>query len=186
MADKSIDKERIKNAVREILLAMDEDPEREGLRQTPERVAKMFEELLGGYGEKEIETPYFTQRSDLVILKNLKFYSLCEHHILPFFLNICVAYIPKGQIIGISKLVRLVEKYTMRLQLQERLTEQIADEMVELTNSPDCMVVVRGEHLCMRMRGVKNPGEVITSAVRGGFLKDWDVRMEVLKLLEVV
>ncbi len=176
------DKERIMKAVREILEAIGEDPDREGLKDTPRRVADMLEEILSGYVVAD-DYVYFTEKSDLVILSGVRFYSLCEHHLLPFYGTVSLAYLPKGKVLGLSKLVRIVRKYAARLQIQERMTEQIADELMNVTGSSDVMVVVRAKHLCMAMRGVRNPATVITSAVRGEFMKDQALRMEALQLM---
>ncbi len=178
-----IDKEKIKKAVRMILEAIGEDPDREGLRDTPQRVADMFEELLEGYYREEEETAQFTERSDLIVVGPIRFYSLCEHHLLPFFGYVYVAYIPKGKVIGISKIIKVVNKYSRRLQLQERMTEQIADELSKLTGSDDVLVLVRGRHMCIEMRGVKAQSRVTTLAIRGEFIKNFNLRAEVMGML---
>jgi len=178
----AIDKERIERAVRMILEAIGEDPDREGLRETPRRVAEMFEELLEGY-ELNGEYTWFTEASDLVVVSGIRFYSLCEHHILPFFGVAHVAYLPRGKVIGLSKIVRIVHKYTRRLQIQERLTMQIAEEVMRATGSPDVMVVTEAIHLCMAMRGVKTPAPTVIAAVRGAFATDKSLKDEVYKII---
>ncbi len=179
----AIDKAKIEKAVRMILEAIGEDPDREGLRDTPRRVADMFEELLEGY-ELNGEYTWFTESSDLVVVSGIRFYSLCEHHLLPFLGVAHVAYLPRGKVIGLSKVVRIVRKYTRRLQIQERMTMQIADEMIKATGSPDVMVVTEAVHLCMAMRGVKTPAPTVVAAVRGAFATDKSLKEEVYKIIE--
>ncbi|RLD16038.1 MAG: GTP cyclohydrolase I FolE [Caldiserica bacterium] len=184
-----MDKEKIKKAVREILIAIGEDPEREGLRDTPLRVAKMYEEILSGYKEKPEEilsvTFHEERYNEIIILKNIPIYSMCEHHLLPFFGKCHVAYLPKDNIItGLSKIPRVVDCFARRLQLQERLTQQIADSLMEL-KPLGVAVIIEAEHLCLTMRGVKKPGtKMITSALRGIFLKDERTRNELMRLLK--
>lgn len=184
---KKIDKERIKKAVREILIAIGENPDREGLKETPERVANMYEEILGGYFQDVREhIKLFTASYDeMIIVKDIPFFSLCEHHMLPFFGKVHIAYIPnENKVTGLSKLARIVDVYAKRLQLQERLTEQIADAIVENLNPKGVLVIVEAEHLCMVMRGVKKKGsKTITSALRGIFKKNYATRMEALSLI---
>ena len=177
-----IDKEKVEKAVRMILEAIGEDPDREGLRETPRRVANMFEELFEGY-EYSDEYAWFTETSDLVVVSGIRFYSLCEHHMLPFFGVAHVAYLPRGKVIGLSKIVRIVRKYTRRLQIQERLTMQIADEVSKATGSPDVMVVTEAVHLCMAMRGVKTPAPTVVAAVRGAFATDKSLKEEVYHII---
>ncbi|NOZ88930.1 MAG: GTP cyclohydrolase I FolE [Crenarchaeota archaeon] len=178
-----IDKKKVEQAVRMILEAIGEDPEREGLRETPRRVADMFEELFEGY-EYSDEYTWFTETSDLVVVAGIRFYSLCEHHLLPFFGVVHVAYLPRGKVIGLSKIVRIVRKYTRRLQIQERMTKQIADEVMRATSSQDVMVVSEAVHLCMAMRGVKTPAPTVVAAVRGAFAVDKSLKEEVYKIIE--
>jgi len=178
-----IDKEKIMNAIKDILIAVGEDPEREGLKDTPKRVANMYEEILEGY-DYEDKWVYFTEKSDLVIVGPIEFYSLCEHHLLPFSGCAFIAYLPKGKVIGLSKLIHVVYKYAKRLQIQERMSEQVADEVIKVTGSNDVMVVIRASHLCVEMRGVHNKAEMTTSAIRGEFM-NFDLRLEALKLIEL-
>jgi len=187
---KKINKEKIEKAVRDILIAVGENPDREGLKGTPRRVAKFYEEALSGYfiDPKEVLTVYFEteEHEEIVLEKNIPFYSLCEHHLLPFFGKIHIAYIPhKKRLLGISKLARVVEAFSKRLQLQERLTKHIADAIMEKAKPLGVMVVCEAEHLCLSMRGVKKPGhKIVTSCMRGVFLKDLRARMEVLQLIK--
>ncbi len=178
-----IDKAKIERAVRMILEAIGENPDREGLRDTPRRVADMFEEILEGYDVSE-EYTWFTETSDLVVLSGIRFFSLCEHHMLPFFGVAHVAYLPRGRVIGLSKIVRIVNKYARRLQIQERLTKQVADEVSQATGSPDVMVVTEAIHLCMVMRGVRTAAPTIVSAIRGAFERNPSLKEEVYRIIE--
>ncbi len=183
----AFDSERIEKAVREILIAIGEDPDREGLKDTPKRVAKMYEEILSGYNDSpENHLVLFTEKYDeMIIVKDIPFYSMCEHHMLPFFGKTHVAYIPdNSKVTGLSKLARIVDVYAKRLQLQERMTEQIADAVMAKLNAKGVMVVVEAQHLCMIMRGVKKPGSyTVTSAVKG-IMREEPTRMEALFLLK--
>lgn len=161
-----MEKERVKKLVRELIIELGEDPTREGLRETPERIAEMFKEIFGGYESDSELSVQFSEDSDVVIAKNIQFYSMCEHHMLPFFGKIHIAYCPNGRVFGISKLIRLVEKYSKRLQIQERLTKNIADELYA-QGVKGAVVIAEAEHLCMRMRGVKNEAKMTSSAYRG-------------------
>ena len=159
-------KERIRNLVRDLIIEIGEDPTREGLRGTPDRVADMYDEIFDGYEADAELNVQFSENSDVVVIRDIKFYSMCEHHMLPFFGKVSIAYAPKGRVFGTSKLVRLVKKHARRLQIQERLTRGIADDL----NAQDVKGVavwVNAEHLCMRMRGVENEAEMVTSAFRG-------------------
>ncbi len=176
-------------AVREILVEIGEDPDRDGLRRTPERVHRMYAELTAGYrvdpdrliNEAVFEVDY----SEMVIVKDIPFYSLCEHHLLPFFGSASVAYIPKGRVIGLSKIPRIVEMYARRLQVQERLTQQIADFLQERLQPQGVGVVLEATHLCAVMRGVRKPGTIMTtSAVLGIFRSRDKTRAEFLAHLE--
>ncbi|MEE8255892.1 MAG: GTP cyclohydrolase I FolE [Nitrosopumilaceae archaeon] len=165
-----MDQNRIKNLVRELIIELGEDPTREGLRDTPERIAKMYEEIFSGYDIDSELSVQFSEDSDVVIAKNIQFYSMCEHHILPFFGTIQIAYSPNGRVFGISKLVRLVEKFSKRLQIQERFTKEIADELYS-QGVKGVVVLAEAEHLCMRMRGVRNNATMTTAAFRGIYEK---------------
>jgi GTP cyclohydrolase I len=161
-----MDQERVKKLVRELIIEVGEDPTREGLRETPERIANMYKEIFGGYDSDSELSVQFSEDSDVVIARDIQFYSMCEHHMLPFFGKIHIAYSPNGRVFGISKLVRLVEKYSKRLQIQERLTKNIADEL-HSQGVKGVVVLADAEHLCMKMRGVKNNATLSSSAFRG-------------------
>ena len=161
-----LDKERVKKLVRELIIELGEDPTREGLRKTPERIAEMYNEIFSGYDSDSQLSIQFSEDSDVVIAKDIQFYSMCEHHILPFFGKIHIAYSPNGRVFGISKLIRLVEKYSRRLQIQERLTKNIADEL-HSQGVKGVIVMAEAEHLCMKMRGVKNDSKMISITYRG-------------------
>jgi len=184
---KKIDSERIRNAVTEILAAIGEDVDREGLRDTPARVARMYAELCGGMYEdpKNHLKSVFTEKYDeIVLLRDIPFYSLCEHHILPFIGQAHVAYMPTGKVLGVSKLARLVDCFAHRLQTQERLTGQIADYLMQNLKPMGVAVVLQASHSCMTIRGIKKPGSMmVTSALRGLFKKDARSRNEVLSLM---
>jgi GTP cyclohydrolase I len=181
------DKPAIEQAVRALLRAVGEDPEREGLQQTPHRVAEMLQEILGGIQEDPstlLDVTYDENHEEMVVLRDIPFYSICEHHLLPFSGIAHVAYIPHGRIVGISKLARVVDCLAKRLQVQERLTSQIADLIDERLKPRGVAVVVKAEHLCMTMRGIRKPGsKVVTSATRGAFRGRQATRMEFLALL---
>ena len=175
MSESKMDLAKIEQGVRLILEGVGEDPEREGLLKTPERVARMYEECFAGLYEDpavHFETTFDEHHEELVIVRDIPFYSMCEHHLAPFFGKAHVAYVPTktGRICGISKLARLVDVYARRPQVQERLTSQVADTLVEQLNPQGVIVIMEAEHLCMSMRGVKKPGsKTTTSAVRGIF-----------------
>ncbi len=179
----------IEDAVRRILLAVGEDVQREGLRGTPGRVADMYAELLGGmwHDPKEHLTSVFREDYDeIVLLRDIPFYSICEHHIMPFIGKAHVAYLPDGQVLGVSKLARVVDCFARRLQVQERLTVQIADFLMDNLKPKGVAVVIEASHSCMTIRGIKKPGSVmVTSALRGIFIRDPRSRNEVLRLMNV-
>jgi len=183
-----IDKGRIAAAVREILEAVGEDPEREGLRETPRRVAEMYAEVLAGLAidpHEFLRVGFEERHDDMVVLRDIPFHSLCEHHLLPFLGAVHVGYIPNGRVVGLSKLARMVDAFAWRPQLQERLTSQVADCILQ-TLTPDAVaVVVEAEHLCLSFRGVKKPAvRVVTSAVRGDFTRSALSRSEFLSLVQ--
>jgi GTP cyclohydrolase I len=184
---KKVDVERIEKAVREILLAVGEDIEREGLQKTPERVAKMYVELLGGMNEDptiHLRSVFSENYDEIVLLRNIPFYSICEHHLMPFIGTAHVAYLPSGSILGVSKLARIVDCFAHRLQTQERLTYQIADFIMDRLKPQGVTVVLEASHNCMTIRGIKKSGSVmVTSALRGIFMKDPKSRSEVLSLM---
>ncbi len=184
-----MDIEKIKKAVRMMLEALGEDPDRPGLRGTPERVARMYEELFSGLkgSPEDLLKPIEGEHHDeMVILKNIPFYSMCEHHLLPFFGKAHIAYIPEGgRIVGIGELAKALEILAKRPQVQERLTSQLADMIMEKLNPKGAMVIIDAEHLCLSMRGIKKPGSrTVTSAVRGIFRSKQSTREEMLELLK--
>ena len=182
----NMDFESIKNAVIEIIKGVGEDPEREGLKNTPDRVSRMYAELLSGYNadpEKIINGALFQINYDeMVLVRDIEFYSLCEHHMLPFLGRAHVAYLPKGKVIGLSKIPRIVEMYARRLQVQERMTRQIADLLQETLDPHGVAVVVEAMHLCSMMRGVKkHDARMTTSAMHGAFRANLATRQEFLE-----
>ncbi|MFB9274951.1 GTP cyclohydrolase I FolE [Cohnella cellulosilytica] len=181
-------REQIEFHVREILKLIGENVEREGLLETPARVTRMYEEIFAGYAvdPRDVLGVTFDERhEELVIVKDIVYYSQCEHHMAPFFGKAHIGYIPSGKIAGLSKLARLVEAVSRKLQVQERITSQIADILEEVLQPHGVMVVVEGEHLCMCARGVKKPGsKTVTSAVRGEFRTNSALRSEFLVLLD--
>ena len=178
----------LEDLVKQTLIELGEDPEREGLIKTPERVARSLKFLTRGYQQdidEVIHGAIFTQDcDDMVIVKDIEFYSLCEHHMLPFFGKCHIGYIPKGRVFGVSKLARLVDVFARRLQIQERMTQQIAQQIFEIIEPEGVGVVVEAQHLCMRMRGVeKQNSQMITSSMLGSFRKETATRMEFLSLI---
>ncbi|HEX7586806.1 MAG TPA: GTP cyclohydrolase I FolE [Anaerolineae bacterium] len=183
-----IDQERVQRAVSEIIAAIGEDAQREGLRETPRRIAEMYAEVFEGVNQDPVEILGVTFDSgghqEMIILKDIPFYSMCEHHFLPFHGVAHVGYIPKGRVAGVSKIARVVETLARRPQMQERLTSQIADTMMQGLGPIGVAVVIEAEHLCMTMRGVKKPGSrMVTSANRGTFRKDPATRAEFFSLV---
>jgi len=182
-----VDTERIKKAVAEILVAVGEDVKREGIKGTPERVAKMYAELLSGMSEnpKQHLSRVFTENYDeIVLLRDISFYSICEHHLMPFIGSAHVAYLPAGSVLGVSKLARIVDCFARRLQVQERLTDQIADFIMDGLKPRGVAVVLEASHSCMTIRGIKKPGSVmVTSSLRGIFKRDPKSRSEVMSLM---
>lgn len=185
--DLPIDTTRIERAVREILLAIGEDPDREGLRKTPERVARMYTELFAGLHQEpdvHLQAMFDEDHHEMVVLRDIPFNSTCEHHLMPFEGRAHVAYIPGGKVLGLSKLARLVDVFAHRPQVQERLTSQIADVLSQRLNVKGCAVVLEAVHTCMTCRGVKKPGSVmVTSALRGIMHTNQATRAEALALL---
>jgi GTP cyclohydrolase I len=185
----SVDTKRIEAAVLEILTAIGEDPERDGLLMTPGRVARMYEELFSGFQENpadHLEVTFAAEHDEMVMVRDIPFASLCEHHMVPFMGRAHVAYIPgsDGRITGLSKLARLVDGFAKRLQVQERMTTQIADAIEAALDPKGVLVVVDAEHLCMSMRGVKKSGtSTVTSAVRGLFRSDTSTRFEAMQFV---
>lgn len=185
----AMDLKKIEKAVRMILEAVGENPTRKGLIDTPARVARMYSELFSGLTidpAKELSVFHEADHEEMIMVKNIPFYSICEHHLVPFIGKAHVVYIPtKGKVTGLSKLVRVVEAYAKRPQVQERLTSQIADTLMEVMKPRGVLIVIEAEHLCMSMRGVKKPGSLtITSAVRGIFRKNPTTKAEAISLIK--
>lgn len=182
-----VDIEKTEKAIRDLLVAIGEDPDRPGLVETPKRCAKMYEELLSGMGhdaQEHLSKQFDVPHSEFLLEKDIPFYSLCEHHLLPFFGKAHIAYLPNDRVVGLSKLARTVEVYARRLQLQEQMTTQIADDIMRHLDARGVMVVIEAEHLCMTMRGVKKPGaKTITTCVRGAFEDQAELRATVLSLI---
>ncbi len=183
--DKEIDQDAIREAVSKMLVAFGEDPQREGLVDTPDRMARMYEELLAGYRTDPValvnDALFEVEYDEMVIVRDIEFYSLCEHHMLPFMGRAHVAYIPKGRVIGLSKIPRIVDLFARRLQVQERMTRQIADFLNESLHPEGVAVVIEALHMCSAMRGVKkHDARMTTSAMLGAFREEMMVRMEFL------
>lgn len=182
-----MDKEKIEAGVRMILEGLGENIEREGLRETPERIARMYEEIFAGSSEDagvHLQKTFSVSNSDIVLERDIVFYSTCEHHMMPFYGKAHIAYIPDGKVVGLSKLARTVEVYARRLQIQEQMTGQIADAIMQHLKPKGVLVAVEAEHMCMTMRGVKKPGSrTLTLASRGAFEEDSRLREQVVSLL---
>jgi len=187
MKKRHVNQKKIAEAVRMLLEAIGDDPKRDGLRETPERVARMYEEIFGGGEEDPRESlakQFDEDHHEMVLVKDIPFFSMCEHHLMPFFGKAHVAYIPNGHVVGISKLARVVEAFARRPQVQERMTSQIADMIEQELKPQGVAVVCEAVHTCMTMRGVKKPGStVITSAMRGGFRSRMSTRSELMSLI---
>ena len=182
-----IDIQKTEQAIRLLLEAIGEDPTREGLLETPHRVAHMYQEILAGYQDDpavHLGKTFHAENNDLVIEKDIPFYSLCEHHLLPFYGTATIAYIPNGKVAGLSKLARLVDTYAKRLQLQEQMTAQIADDLMHYLHAQGVLVLIQAEHLCMNMRGIKKPGTKTRTLICRGILADDPIRKrEALELI---
>lgn len=189
LSETAVDLPRIEAAVREILLAVGEDPDREGLKDTPTRVAKAYAEAFKGLRQDPAQllgTTFDIGHQELVLVRDVPFYSMCEHHLVPFFGNAHIGYIPaeEGKVTGLSKLARLVDIFAKRPQVQEQLTTQVADSLMEHLQPQGAIVVLEAEHLCMSMRGVSKPGaRTVTSAVRGSLRRDAATRSEAMSLI---
>jgi GTP cyclohydrolase I len=184
----SFDQQKIENAIREIIIAIGEDPDRDGLQDTPARVARAYKEMFSGLyqrPEEVLATTFDLNHNELVIVKNIDIFSVCEHHLLPFVGKASVGYIPNnnGQITGLSKLARLIDVYAKRPQVQERLTSQVADALMRILKPQGVIVVIECEHFCMSMRGVSKPGSKTTTSVVRGNLQDPALRHEALTLI---
>jgi GTP cyclohydrolase IA len=182
-----VDLPRIEQAVREIMIAIGEDPDREGLRKTPNRIARAYAELTAGLGIDpctHLRTVFHEAYNQIVLLRNIPFHSICEHHFLPFVGHAHVAYLPHNRVVGLSKLARVVEGFALRPQVQERLTDQIADAIMDCLRPLGAICVIDASHTCMTIRGIKKPGStMVTSAIRGTFLRNQATRNEVLNLI---
>ena len=182
-----VDKDKIIEGVKLILEGVGEDGSREGLLETPDRIARMYEEIFAGMNDsadKHLSKTFHASNNEMIVEKDITLYSMCEHHMLPFYGKAHVAYIPNDKVVGISKLARTVEVFARRLQIQEQLTAQIADALMENIAPKGVMVMIEAEHMCMTMRGVQKPGSLtVTSAVRGYFEKDVKARAEAMSLI---
>lgn len=182
-----MNKEKIMEGVKLILEGVGEDVNREGLIETPDRIARMYMEIFEGIGkdaEEVLSKTFSVENNDLVLEKDITFFSMCEHHLVPFFGKAHIAYIPKGKVAGLSKLARTVEIYAKKPQLQERLTTEIADALMKYLDAEGAMVVIEAEHTCMTMRGVKKPGaKTVTTTYRGVFREDIELRREVMNFI---
>lgn len=183
-----MDKNKIQEGVKLILEGIGEDIHREGLLETPDRIARMYEELAAGYTDdatKHLQKRFHVDNNDMVLEKDIHFYSFCEHHMLPFYGNAAIAYIPNGEVVGLSKIARTVEVFAKRFQLQERLTAQIADVFMEELNPQGVMVLIEAEHMCMTMRGIKKPGtKTVTVVTRGVFDQNEKLQNQFYRMLE--
>ena len=183
-----MDKARIEAAVRELLIAIGEDPDREGLVETPNRVARMYEEIYAGLEEdpkKHLKIFNEDNNDEMVIVRDIPLYSICEHHLIPFIGKAHIAYVPNGRVVGLSKLARTVEVFARRPQIQEQLTAQIADALMEHLQPAGAMVVIEAEHMCMTMRGVKKPGsKTVTFACRGCMEQDNVLQQKVFQMIQ--
>ena len=183
-----MDRERIKAAVRELLAAIGEDPEREGLAETPRRVADMYEEIFSGLEEDpRMHLKIFNenQHDEMVTVRDIPLYSMCEHHLLPFYGKAHIAYIPNGKVVGLSKLARTVDVYARRAQIQEKMTSQIADALEESLDPKGVMVMIEAEHTCMTMRGIRKPGsKTVTTVTRGDFKDDFELQKMFMQMVK--
>ncbi len=182
-----MNRDKIMDGVRLILDGIGEDVTREGLLETPLRVARMYEELAKGYKDDakiHLEKRFIADSNDIVIEKDIQFYSMCEHHMLPFYGIAAIAYVPEGEVVGLSKIARTLEVYAKRLQLQERLTAQVADALMQELHPKGVMVLIEAEHMCMTMRGIKKPGtKTVTTVTRGVFAENENLRNEFYRML---
>ncbi|HEV7135426.1 MAG TPA: GTP cyclohydrolase I FolE [Steroidobacteraceae bacterium] len=182
-----MDLPRMERAVREIIIAMGEDPNREGLRNTPSRIARAYAELTAGLRldpRVYLKTVFHVRYNQIVLLRNIPFHSICEHHFLPFVGRAHVAYLPRDRVVGLSKLARVVEAFALRPQVQERLTDQVADAIMDGLHPLGAICVIEASHTCMTIRGIRKPGSsMVTSAIRGTFVRNHSTRTEVLNLI---
>lgn len=184
-----VDRAKIEEAVRLLLEGIGEDVNREGLKDTPDRIARMYEEIYAGMDEdagEHLKKTFLVDNNEMVIVKDIIFYSTCEHHMMPFYGKAHVAYIPNGRVVGISKLARTVEVYAKRLQIQEKMTGQIADAIIEHLKPLGVMVVIEAEHMCMTMRGIKKPGsKTVTMAARGLFKDNEALKNQFFNMMHI-
>lgn len=184
-----VDEEKIQKAVTMILEAIGENPEREGLRETPQRVARMYAELTSGYNDSaktHLSKVFTAEDAEVVLEKDITFHSLCEHHMLPFFGKVHIAYIPNGKVVGLSKLARVVETFARRLQIQEQMTNQIADAINDELSPKGIFVIIEAEHTCMTMRGIKKIGsKTVTVATRGAFKDNLQMQKNIQELIKL-
>lgn len=184
-----VDEEKIQKAVTMILEAIGENPEREGLRETPQRVARMYAELTSGYHDSaktHLSKVFTAENAEVVLEKDITFHSLCEHHMLPFFGKVHIAYIPNGKVVGLSKLARVVETFARRLQIQEQMTNQIADAIDDELSAKGVFVIIEAEHTCMTMRGIKKIGsKTVTVATRGEFKDNLQMQKNMQELIKL-
>ena len=182
-----VDKQKVEQAIRLLLEGIGEDTEREGLKDTPDRIARMCMEIYGGLDEEadhHLAKQFEVENNEMVLEKDITFYSMCEHHLMPFYGKAHVAYIPDGKVVGLSKLARTVEVYARRLQIQERMTAQIADDIMKYLAPQGVMVMLEAEHMCMTMRGIKKPGsQTITMVTRGVFAENKELQDRFLQLV---
>ena len=182
-----VDKQKVEQAIRLLLEGIGEDAEREGLKDTPDRIARMCMEIYGGLDEEadhHLAKQFEVENNEMVLEKDITFYSMCEHHLMPFYGKAHVAYIPDGKVVGLSKLARTVEVYARRLQIQERMTAQIADDIMKYLAPQGVMVMLEAEHMCMTMRGIKKPGsQTVTMVTRGVFAENKELQDRFLQLV---
>ena len=182
-----VDHKKVEQAIRLLLEGIGEDPDREGLAETPDRIARMYEEICGGMNEdaaEHLKKTFTAENNEMVVEKDITFYSMCELHMLPFYGKVHIAYIPDGKVVGLSKLARTVEVFARRLQLQEQLTGQIADALMEYMQPKGALVMIEAEHMCMTMRGIKKPGsQTVTLARRGVFETDPSLEERFFRML---
>ena len=183
-----INQEKIKEAVRLFLEGIGENPDREGLQETPRRISEMCNELFGGMEQdasEHLSKVFEVENNEMVIEKDISFYSVCEHHFLPFYGNVHIAYVPNGKVVGLSKLARTVEVYARRAQIQERMTAQIAEDIMEHLNPQGVIVMIEAEHMCMTMRGIKKPGtKTVSFVAKGIFETDSELRNTFFNLVK--
>ena len=183
-----VDHKKVEQAIRLLLEGIGEDPDREGLAETPDRIARMYEEICGGMNEdaaEHLKKTFTAENNEMVVEKDITFYSMCEHHMLPFYGKVHIAYIPDGKVVGLSKLARTVEVFARRLQLQEQLTGQIADALMEYMQPKGALVMVEAEHMCMTMRGIKKPGsKTMTVITRGEFKNNIELQKQFLAMVK--